>query len=41
VNKAYQASLQQNPTLYKLLNIGVPTEENTVKKFNLATGTIN
>jgi len=41
VNKAYQASLQQNPTLYKLLNIGVPTEENKVKKFDLATGTIN
>jgi hypothetical protein len=40
VNKAYQASLQQNPTLYKLLNIGVPTEENKVKKFDLATGTL-
>ena len=40
VNKAYQASLQQNPTLYKLLNIGVPTEENTVKKFDVATGTL-
>ena len=40
VNKAYQDSLQQNPTLYKLLNIGVPTEENKVKKFDVATGTL-
>jgi hypothetical protein len=40
VNKAYQDSLQQNPTLYKLLNIGVPPEPNTVQKYDVATGTL-
>lgn len=40
VNKAYQDSLQQNPTLYNLLNIGVPPEPNTVKKYDRASGTL-